>query len=186
MVNLHEFGEGVLGGGRAPSPAQAGRSSAPSRRDSNFRFRSALRFVSALLLLLSHAASWTQSSPPAPQQTPASTSPSGAKSEAKSETKFGTIAPYLGLPIGNIELPGVPPEEAATLLVATPLKIAAPLTREALHDAMQALFATGRFADIQPQADRTQTAGVSVRSLTTATFFVGMLSMEGGSANPSA
>ena len=70
-------------------------------------------------------------------------------SSAKSETKFGTITPYLGLAIDQIELPGVPPEEAATLLAATPLKIGEPLTREALHDAMQALFATGRFADIQ-------------------------------------
>src|SRR6202795_2209331 len=156
MVNRPEFRDGLLVWGRAFSPVQAERSSALSRGDSNFRFRSALRFVSALLLLLSHAASWTQSSPPAPQQTPASTSPSGAKSEAKSETtsetKFGTIAPYLGLPIEKIELPGVPPEEAATLLVATPLKIGTPLTREALHDAMQALFATGRFADIQAEA----------------------------------
>src|SRR5258708_1991065 len=116
MVNRPELREGLLVGGRAPSPVPAERSWAPSRSDSTFRFRSALRLVSALLLLLSHAASWTQSSPPAPQQTPASTSPSGAKSEAKSETKFGTISPYLGLPIEKIEFPGVPPERAATLL----------------------------------------------------------------------
>src|SRR5260370_17362197 len=142
MVNRPEFREGLLLWERAPSPVQAERCSAPPRLDSNFRLASALRFVSALLLLLSHAASWTQSSPPAPQQTPASTSPSGAKSEAKSETKsetkFGTIAPYLGLPIEKIELPGVPPEEAPTLLVATPLKIVTPLTHEPLHDPLHA------------------------------------------------
>src|SRR4029077_11226606 len=175
----------LLVGGRAPSPLQAERSSAPSRLDSNFRSASALRFASALLLLLSHAASWAQSSPQAPQQTPASTSPSEAKSEAKSETKFGTIAPYLGLPIENIELPGVPPEEAATLLVATPLKIGTPLTREALHDAMQALFATGRFADIRAEADHTDTGGVRLRFLTTPNFFVGTLTIEGVTTNPS-
>src|SRR6202043_1767792 len=108
------------------------------------------------------------------------------KSGTRSEAKFGTITPYLGLAIDQIELPGVPPEEAAILLAATPLKIGEPLTREALHDAMQALFATGRFADIQAEADRTETAGVSVRFLTTANFFVGMLTIEGVSANPSA
>ena len=83
-------------------------------------------------------------------------------------------------------MPGVPPEEAASLLAATPLKIGEPLTREALHDAMQALFATGRFSDIQAEADRTETAGVRLRFLTIANFFVGMVTIEGVSMNPSA
>ncbi len=69
---------------------------------------------------------------------------------------------------------------------ATPLKVGEPLTREALHDAMQALFATGRFSDIQAEADRTDTAGVRLRFLTVANFFVGMLTIEGVSINPSA
>ena len=99
---------------------------------------------------------------------------------------FGAIAPYLGLAIDQVELPGVPPEEAAALLAATPLKIGEPLTREALHDAMQALFATGRFSDIQAEADRTDTAGVRLRFLTVANYFVGMIAIEGVSTNPSA
>ena len=66
-----------------------------------------------------------------------------------------------------------PPEEAASLLAATPLKIGEPLTRDNLHDAMQALFATGRFADIQAEADRTETAGVRLRFLTVRQFFRG-------------
>src|SRR5258708_30284025 len=96
---------------------------------------------------------------------------SGKEYAAKAETKFGTIAPYLGLTIDQIVLPGIPPEEAATLLAATPLKVGEPLTREALHDAMQSLFATGRFADIQAEADRSETAGIKLRFLTTANFF---------------
>jgi outer membrane protein assembly complex protein YaeT len=90
------------------------------------------------------------------------------------------------LTIDRIELPGVPPEDAASLLAATPLKIGEPLTRETLHDAMQTLFATGRFSDIQAEADRTETAGVRLRFLTVANFFVGMVAMEGVSTNPSA
>ncbi len=86
----------------------------------------------------------------------------------------------------QIELPGVPPEEAAVLLAATPLKIGEPLTRETLHDAMQALFATGRFSDIQAEADRTDTAGVRLRFLTVSNFFVGIVTIEGVSTNPSA
>jgi outer membrane protein insertion porin family len=50
---------------------------------------------------------------------------------------------------------------------------------------MQALFATGRFADIQAEADRTETTGVRLRFLTVANFFVGMVTIEGVSNNPS-
>src|SRR5579859_5163603 len=87
--------------------------------------------------------------------------------------------------IDQIELPGFQSEEAASLLSATPLKVGDPLTREALHDAMQALFATGRFSDIQAEADRAETTGVRLRFLTTANFFVGMVAVEGVSTNPS-
>jgi len=130
-----------------------------------------------VLLVLAQGASWATASPPAQQQP--------AEPPAQSETNFGSITPYLGLAIDRIELPGVPPEEAPALLAATPLKLGEPLTREALHDAMQALFATGRFSDIQAEADRTDTGGVRLRFLTTANFFVGMVTIRGVSTNPS-
>jgi outer membrane protein insertion porin family len=114
-------------------------------------------------------------SPPSRQQT----------SESSSASQFGGITPYLGLPIGQMDMPGVTPEEGASLLAATPLKVGEPLTREKLHDAMQSLFSTGRFADIQAEADRTETTGVRLRFVTTANFFVGMLAIEGVSQNPS-
>ncbi len=165
--------------GRASSPVQAERSSAACRGRSKPGF--GVRFVLVVLLLLTHRAGWATGSPPAGQQPTESPSQSGAQSG----TQFGAITPYLGLAIDQIELPGVPPEEAAALLAATPLKIGEPLTREALHDAMQALFATGRFSDIQADADRTETAGVRLRFLTVANFFVGMVLIEGVSQNPS-
>lgn len=128
-------------------------------------------------MMLGNGAAWAVGSPPAAQQ---------PESPPQFSAKFGTIAPYLGLTIDQIELPGVPPEEAASLLAATPLKIGEPLTRDALHDAMQALFATGRFSDIQAEADRAETTGVRLRFVTVANFFVGMVSIEGVSSNPSA
>src|SRR5208282_3463373 len=146
----------------------------------------AARFVLVTLLALTHGASWGQGSPPAAPQAPESPTQSEAKSEGRSEAQFGSITPYLGLPIDQLELPGVPPEETAALLAATPLKIGEPLTREALHDAMQALFATGRFSDIQAEANRTETTGVRLRFITVANFFVGMVAIEGVSTNPSA
>jgi len=187
MVDQPEFREGILlVWGRAPSPVQgcvgtaapavqAERSSAVARRHGNSGFATsrAARLALVVLLVLAHRASWATSSPPAGQQ------------PAESSSQFGTITPYLGLAIDQIELPGVPPEEAAALLAATPLKIGEPLTRETLHDTMQALFATGRFSDIQAEADRTVTAGVRLRFLTIANFFMGMVAIHGVSTNPS-
>ncbi len=156
----------------------------PEFRDGVLRPRGTARILLGLLWLLALAqpASWATDSPQTGQQPVESP----AQPRTQSGTQFGNITPYLGLAIDKIELPGVPPEEAASLLTATPLKIGEPLTREALHDAIQALFATGRFTDIQAEADRTDTAGVRLRFLTVANYFVGMVIMEGVATNPSA
>ncbi len=213
MVNQPEFREGaLLVWGRAPSGAcpfrqspersrggsrrvQAERTGVPVKpgvsltgwrssaafcghSDPGLSISVTARVVLIILLTLANGTSWAAASPPTGQQPPEPSSRSG--------TQFGTIAPYLGLTIDQIELPGIPPEEAAMLLAATPLKIGEPLTRDALHNAMQALFATGRFADIQAETDRTETTGVRLRFLTVANFFVGMVTIEGVSTNPSA
>jgi outer membrane protein insertion porin family len=167
----------------------------PEFRERVVRLSGAARLALAILLLLATAreATWAAGSPLAQQQPQESPSQSGTTPETKSrvtpattpEEAFGTITPYLGLTIDQVELPGIPPDEAAALLTATSLKIGEPLTREKLHDAMQALFATGRFSDIQAEADRTDTAGVRLRFLTVANFFVGMITIEGVSTNPS-
>jgi outer membrane protein assembly factor BamA len=133
-------------------------------------------FVLAILLAL---LAWSN-------RTMAQASPASGQQGAQTPPQFGTISPYLGLPIDEIEFPGVPPEQAPSLLAASTLKIGDPLTRENLHDAMQALFATGRFYDIQAEADPTDTAGVRLRFLTTANFFVGIVTIQGISSNPSA
>jgi len=99
---------------------------------------------------------------------------------------FAAITPYLGLAIDEIEFPGVAADESASLLTTTQLKIGEPLSRDGLHDAMQALFATGRFADIQAEAERTATTGVRLRFLTVPNYFVGQVIVAGVSTNPSA
>jgi outer membrane protein assembly complex protein YaeT len=100
-------------------------------------------------------------------------------------SQFGAIVPYLGLAIDAIEFPGLSAEEASALAALTPLKIGDPLTRDNLHDAMKALYASGRFSDIQAEADRTETTGVRLRFLTSANFFVGIVKVDGVSTNPS-
>jgi len=96
----------------------------------------------------------------------------------------GTISPYIGIPIQDMEIAGVPPDEASRLLAATPLKLGEPLTRQGLHDALQSLFATGRFADIQAEAEHAG-IGVRLRFLTVANYFIGQVFVQGVSSNPS-
>ena len=130
-----------------------------------------LRVVAIVLSAMVAAASaWAQTPPPsAPEQ---------------SATSFGAITPYLGLTIDEIQLPGVEPAEAAALLALTPLKVGEPLTRDALHDAIKALFASGHFSDIQAEAERAETTGVRIRFLTSANYFVGIVTVNGVSTNP--
>jgi len=129
-----------------------------------------LRLTGAALVVLMMVATprsgWAAGPPPPAQQA------------AEPPSQLGTIAPYVGMPITEIELPGVPAEEAAHLLSATPLKLGEPLTRQELHDAMQSMFATGRFADIQAEAERS-TAGVRLRFLTVPNYFIGQITAEG-------
>jgi outer membrane protein insertion porin family len=135
------------------------------------------------------AAGQSQSTPEAhseAQPAPQSGVPPGSKPIPDFGAAFGSINPYIGLTIDRIEFPGVSSEEAPNMVAATALKVGEALTRENLHEAMQALYATGRFSDIQAEADRTDTAGVRLRFLTVGNFFVGMVRIEGVSVNPSA
>jgi len=143
----------------------------------DLRLKCAAHFLRSLLLgilILLLLASWAFGAPQA------------APKPDESASQFGAITPYLGLAIDEIDFPGVAPAEAAALVASTTLKVGEPLTRDNLHDAMKALFATGRFSDIQAEADRTVTAGVRLRFLTVANYFVGMVAVEGVTTNPSA
>ena len=89
-------------------------------------------------------------------------------SAQEASPQLGAITPYIGLGIDAIEFPGVAADDVPSLISSTTLKLGEPLTRDNLHDAMKALFATGRFSDIQAEVNRTNTAGVRLRFLTTA------------------
>jgi outer membrane protein assembly complex protein YaeT len=99
---------------------------------------------------------------------------------------LGAISPYVGLAIDGIEFPGVAASDVPYFAAATSLKVGDIINRDTLHDAVKGLFATGRFSDIQADLERTNTAGVRLRFLTTANFFIGVVTIQGVSANPSA
>ena len=123
-----------------------------------------------LVLALASPRAWAQEVP-------------AAQASAEQPPGVGTITPYLGLRIEQVEFPGVEPDDTARLLAATPLKTGETLTREILHDAIQSLFATGRFADIQVEAEHAP-PGVTLRFLTVPNYFVGQVAADGVSSNP--
>ena len=88
------------------------------QRNGAVRVISPLIFI--MLALAIAATSWGQNAARAAQQ--------------PEESQFGAINPYLGLTIDEVELTGVSPEEASTLLASTPLKVGEPLTRQMIHE----------------------------------------------------
>lgn len=130
-----------------------------------------MRLIGFVVLALASSLAWAQESP-------------GAPANAEQPAGVGAIAPYLGLRIEQVEFPGVEPDEAARLLAATLLKTGEALTREILHDGIQSLFATGRFADIQVEAEQHVPPGVKLRFLTVPNYFVGQVAADGVSSNP--
>ena len=61
---------------------------------------------------------------------------------------------YEGLTVQRIDFPDLPAASAKRLLDLIPQKAGAPLQRENVRQSIQILHSTGRFADIQVEAER--------------------------------
>src|SRR5579872_759891 len=92
---------------------------------------------------------------------------------------------YEGKTIASVELPGVAEQDRDHLLQLIPQKAGTSLERERVRESIRALYATGRFADIQaevaPSGD-----GVVLTFVTSANFFVGAVNVEGAPSRPTA
>jgi len=75
------------------------------------------------------------------------------------------------------------PLDPSELHEILPLKIHQPLSMAAVRDSIERLFATGRYADIQVDAEAYQN-GVIVRFLTKNSWFIGTVSAVGSLSNP--
>ena len=98
-----------------------------------------------------------------------------------------SISSYEGLKVEEIRLPGVAQaDEAKHLrdLVAQPE--AQPLDRDLIRKSVQALHATGRFADIRVEAEHTAGGGVTLSFVTEPNYFVGGVTVEGNPNRPTA
>ncbi|HXS93758.1 MAG TPA: POTRA domain-containing protein [Candidatus Limnocylindrales bacterium] len=91
---------------------------------------------------------------------------------------------YDGLPVRNIQFdPADQPLEAAELHDILPLKIGQPLSMSVVRAAIDRLFATGRYTDIQVDAQPYQT-GVLIRFITTNRWFIGATHAAGNISSP--
>ncbi len=131
-------------------------------------------FVILSMALLGPAARAGLSASPSPQssQEPRTAPPS---------SDFPSIEAYAGRTVQSIDLPGVPDREH--LLQMLPQKSGQPLDRERVRDSIRALFATGRFADIQAEVIPTG-PDVRLNFNTSLNFFVGAIDVEGTPSHP--
>ena len=94
------------------------------------------------------------------------------------------IADYQGLPISHIEIKGLPADEQAKLLQTLPLKPGEVLDRPKLQRSIQTLYASGRFADIQAEAERTADRHLNLVFSVTPNYFVGDINVIGAPGRP--
>ena len=117
---------------------------------------------------------------------PANLSPAMAESMIGQEPQLPSpsgISGYVGKLVQSLEIQGVGGRDRDHILQLLPQKVGEPLDRGKVSDSIRALYATGRFADIQaevaPSGD-----GVALRFTTSANFFVGAVEVEGAPAHP--
>src|SRR5580698_1064958 len=91
---------------------------------------------------------------------------------------------YEGKIVQAIQIPGVAEGDREHMLQLLPQKTGEPLDREHVRDSIRALYATGRFADIQAEVAPSG-EGVNLAFTTSANFFVGAVDVEGAPTRPS-
>ncbi len=105
---------------------------------------------------------------------------------AASDSQSGDSS-YQGVIVKEISLPGLPdPKIRAEVIASLPQKTGAALDRERIRDSIQHLYATGRFADIQAEAEPTQDGKVRLVFITSPNYFVGDVRVDGNPDRPTA
>ncbi len=93
------------------------------------------------------------------------------------------ISQYEGKVVESIEVFGVEERDRDHILQLLPQKVGEMLDRGQVRDSIRALYATGRFADIQAEVAPSG-AGVALTFSTSPNFFVGAVEVEGAPAHP--
>jgi outer membrane protein insertion porin family len=129
-----------------------------------------------VLIAATHPAKAAERPAPNPEVQAAATAPQDAGNAA---------GKYEGKIVQSVLLPGVADADRGHLLNLLPQQIGQPLSRDGVRDSIRALYATGRFADIQAEISPAGD-GVILTFSTSANFFVGAVDVEGSPQHPSA
>jgi outer membrane protein insertion porin family len=144
-------------------------------------------FLTAVTLLLSSAfpaEAGPRVAEPARSLEGVGQSRSAVPGQEQSTGPLTPISAYEGRIVQSIQLPGVPGADREHLAQLLPQKAGEPLTRERVRESIRALFATGRFADIQAEVKPSGDAVVLIFA-TSINFFIGAIEVEGAPGHPS-
>jgi outer membrane protein insertion porin family len=109
-------------------------------------------------------------------------SPSIAEQEPKPQATIAS-SPYEGKVVQSIQIGGVAESDREHILQLLPQKVGEPLDRGRIRDSIRALYATGRFSDIQAEVAPSG-SGVTLSFTTSANSFVGAVDVDGAPARP--
>jgi outer membrane protein assembly complex protein YaeT len=97
------------------------------------------------------------------------------------------MAKYQGLTVADVRWPNVSSEvDQKRWRELIPQQVGQPLDRELIRESIHKLHATGRFADIRVEGERTQDGKVFLSFFTVANYFVGNIEVEGVPNRPTA
>ena len=122
------------------------------------------------------------SSPP-PAVSPSEANPAPRLEQEPQSPSTAALAGYEGKVVLSIEIPGVVEGDREHILQLLPQKAGEPLDHGHIRDSIRALYATGRFADIQAEVTPSG-EGVRLAFVTSANFFVGAVDVEGAPPRP--
>ena len=91
---------------------------------------------------------------------------------------------YEGKMVQAIQIPGVAEGDRAHILQLVAQKVGISLDRARVRESIRALYATGRFADIQAEVAPSG-EGITLTFTTSPNFFLGAINVEGAPVRPS-
>ena len=145
------------------------------------RVKGALVTVVVVLAWFSAAAAADGQAPPPPLPRP-----SQAENPESQPTALFKINSYQGLIVHSMKFAGIDrriPQDRLDSYVAQ--KVGQPLDRDLIRQSIQAIYDTGRVADVQVQAERTPDGGVDLTFVVAPNYFVGDVRAEGAPDHPS-
>jgi outer membrane protein insertion porin family len=100
---------------------------------------------------------------------------------------FDRESAYQGLIVKEINVADAGTEKDQVLLKdLIPQRVGGPFDREHLRQSIQALYGTGRFADIRAEGERTPDGGVVISFVTIPNYFIGEVTVDGTPPRPTA